>query len=165
MLRRLALLVPLIALVPLSTGCESSENRAERVRAERDEARQLARADSVAEAEAAYDPAVFDTVSWESDGERLDRGAVVWQYSCRKCHGTTGMGDGETAKEYDIEMPVVVAENWEYAGDLEAIRHRIYVGHESDMPTWGLYGLKYRDIDAVAYFIENYLRSPERMAE
>lgn len=165
MLRRFALLAPLAALVALSAGCEGSEERAERLRGERDEARQLARADSVAEAEAAYDPAVFDTINWESDGERLDRGAVVWQYSCRKCHGTTGMGDGETAREHDIEMPVIVAEDWEYAGDPEAIRHRIYVGHDSDMPTWGLYGLKYRDIDAVTYFIENHLRSPDRMAE
>lgn len=119
----------------------------------------------MARAEAAYDPAVFDTISWESDGERLERGAVAWQYSCQKCHGTTGIGNGATAREHDIDMPVIVAGDWQYAGDPEAIRHRIYVGHDSDMPTWGLYGLKYRDIDAVTYFIEEHLRSPERIVE
>lgn len=163
MLRKLSLIIPLIALA--SVGCEGSEEQAEQMRAEQTEARQLARADSVARAEAEYDPAVFDTVRWGSDGERLERGAVVWRFSCRKCHGTTGMGDGETAQDLDIDMPVIVAEDWEYAGDPEAIRHRIYVGHESDMPTWGLYGLEYRDIDAVTYFIENHLRSPDRATE
>ena len=33
-----------------------------------------------------------------------------------------------------------------------------YVGHETEMPSWGLYGLKYRDVDAMADYIERGLR-------
>jgi mono/diheme cytochrome c family protein len=58
-------------------------------------------------------------------------------------------------------MPNLVAAEWEKAGDLPAIRRAIYVGHESEMPSWGLVGLKYRDIDAVAHYIDDLLRASE----
>ena len=120
---------------------------------------QRARADSVLRAEAEFDPSAFDTIGWNSPDERLERGAVVWSFSCRKCHGEEGLGDGDLARVEELTMPAITAADWEYAGDVPAVRRRIYVGHETEMPSWGLYGLKYRDIDAVAFYIEDGLRA------
>ena len=149
---RWRLALPLVALLALGCGEEerTPEERAERLRA--------ARADSVAMAEAAYDAAAYDTVSWVTVKERLDRGRVVWQYSCAKCHGPNGVGTGDLAMEWELAMPDLTQPDWEYAGDEEAIRHRVFVGHESEMPNWGLHGLKPRDIDAVTGFIISGLR-------
>jgi mono/diheme cytochrome c family protein len=118
--------------------------------------RAAARADSMATAEARYDATVFDTLTWESPQARLDRGLVVWNTSCTKCHGQNGGGNGEMAMEFGLQVPSFMAPDWPYAGDLNALRHRIYVGYSGDMPNWGLVGLKYRDVDAVsAYIAEN----------
>lgn len=118
-----------------------------------------ARADSVQMAEAAFDPTAFDTITWNSPEERIERGTVVWSFSCSKCHGDAGLGDGELARVEELAMPMITAAEWEYAGDVPAIRRRIYIGHETEMPSWGLYGLQYRDIDAVAHHIEDVLRA------
>ena len=67
----------------------------------------------------------------------------------------------ETAVAASLDMPNLIAPDWEKAGDLGAIRRSIYVGHESQMPSWGLVGLKYRDIDAVSHYIEDLLRANE----
>ncbi len=134
---------------------------AEEQRAAALEARQAARADSVAQAAAAFDPASFDTIQWASDNERWERGGVVWSFSCQTCHGPDGSGTGETAVSADLDMPNLMAADWDKAGDIGAIRRSIYVGHESEMPSWGLVGLKYRDIDAVAHYIDDLLRAPE----
>ena len=144
------------AVLLLAAGCsreETEEERAERIR--------QARAESVAQAEAQYDASVFDTVTWESPEARLERGAVVWRSSCEKCHGGQGAGDGEMAVADSIGMPSFADADWAYAGNVSAIRHRIYVGHESEMPNWGLHGLKYRDVDAVAGYIAEVLRPVE----
>ncbi|MEJ2483143.1 MAG: c-type cytochrome [Gemmatimonadota bacterium] len=134
---------------------------AEEQRAEADAARRAARADSVAQAAAAYDAAAFDTIQWASENEMWERGGVVWSFSCATCHGSDGMGQGETAVAASLDMPNLVAPDWEKAGDLAGIRRSIYVGHESEMPSWGLVGLKYRDIDAVAHYIDGLLRAPD----
>lgn len=118
-----------------------------------------ARADSVLEAEAQYDPANFDTIAWVDEAETWERGGVVYAYSCVKCHGSDGTGGGELAVQHELVMPDLTAADWEYANDVEAIRHRVYVGHESEMPAWGLYGLKYRDIDAVSHYINEVVRA------
>ena len=127
-----------------------------------EEARQAelrsARADSVAEAEALYDPAAYDTISWAVADSAIARGQIVFLYSCRRCHGASGRGDGDLALEHDLAMPDLTVDEWEYDGDLEGIRHRIFVGHESEMPNWGLHGLKPRDIDAVGRYILGRLR-------
>ena len=39
------------------------------------------------------------------------------------------------------------------AAMLDGLREFIYTGAEGGMPHWGLEGLKYRDVDAVARFI------------
>lgn len=112
-----------------------------------------ARGDSVAMAEDIYDEAAFDSIAWRSDNERFDRGRDVWNFSCADCHGIEGRGDGPVATRYGYDVPDFQTADWEYADDIGAIRHRVFVGHESEMPTWGLYGLSYRDIDAVAYHV------------
>ena len=130
-------------------GQETSISRQDSIEALRE-----ARADSVARAEALYDEAAFDSIVWRSDQARFERGENVWSFSCSDCHGPEGRGNGPDATRFEYDMPDFELADWEYAGDLSAIRHRVFVGHESEMPTWGLYGLTHRDVDAVAYYVD-----------
>ena len=145
-----------VALISACSGPSAEEQRAAAT-----EARLAARADSVAQAAASYDAAAFDTIQWASENDMWERGGVVWSFSCRTCHGSDGAGQGETAVSANLNMPNLLADDWEKAGDLPGIRQSIYVGHESEMPSWGLVGLKYRDIDAVAHYIDDLLRAGE----
>ncbi len=139
-----------MALIVGAVACGEQETEAER------EARMAAaRADSMEMADSLYDPSAYDTLTWESPEARLERGGVVWRASCSRCHGSEGEGGGPMAEQMGIEVPSFMTPDWEYAGDIEAIRHRIFVGHEGMMPNWGLHGLKYRDVDAVAAFIDD----------
>ncbi|MGD2216302.1 MAG: c-type cytochrome [Gemmatimonadales bacterium] len=122
---------------------------------------QAARADSLRMAEAAYDAAVFDTVSWESSDARIQRGATVWRASCEKCHGAEGRGDGEYARQLRLDVPSFMGPDWKYAYEVDSLRHRIFVGLEGRMPNWGLHGLGYRNIDAAAGYI-NTLVAPQQ---
>ncbi len=147
-----------VVIAMLMVGCGGGEEEVPEpppVSAEdAEEALRAARADSVAMAQTQYNPAVFDTIAWAGGQERFERGELVWSYSCTSCHGTGGRGDGELAVQNDLAMPDFTVDDWAYAGDLPAIRHRVYIGHESEMPSWGLWGLPYRDVDAVAFFID-----------
>ncbi len=141
--------LPLAALALVALyACGGQETEAEREARERQ-----ARADSVRMAEAQYDASVFDTLTWESQEARLNRGGVVWRSSCQKCHGPNGDGRGELARQLELVIPSFLEPDWAYAGDVGAIRHRVYVGYEGAMPNWGLHGLRYRDIDAVAGYV------------
>lgn len=120
-----------------------------------------ARADSVEMAEEMFDAAVFDTITWESEQAVWDRGGVVWMHSCQMCHGTTGAGDGVEAERVGVAMPDMTAADWEYAGDLDAIRHKIFVGHETEMPSWGTMGIQYRDVDAAAQYVNDLIHPVE----
>jgi len=143
-----------IAMLMIGCGGEQEVPEPQQASAEdAEEALRVARADSVAMAQTQYNPAVFDTINWGGNQERFERGELVWSYSCTTCHGTSGRGDGELAVQNDLSMPDLTVGDWAYAGDIPAIRHRVYIGHESEMPSWGLYGLPYRDVDAVAYLI------------
>lgn len=126
--------------------------------ADREAATRGAEADSVKMAESLYDPAVFDTIKWESEAARLERGQTVWRFSCQKCHGPDGRGGGEFAQQAHLDVPSFRIPDWAYDDDMPAIRHRIFVGHEGAMPNWGLHGLKYRDIDAAAAYINEVVR-------
>jgi mono/diheme cytochrome c family protein len=139
-------------------GCAAGETQADK-----EEAIRQARVESVALAEQRFDPTVFDTLTWENDDVRLQRGALVWRSSCEKCHGGRGAGDGAAAEQFGVQVPSFLAPDWAYAGDLDGIRKRIYVGHANGMPSWGLHGLKYRDVDAVASYI-NQVVSPATTA-
>ena len=153
--------VLVIGIGPLACGNGQERQEAEQAPAEGggEEALRAARADSVAMAEAIYEPSTFDSISWADTDTRFERGEFVFSYSCVACHGPSGRGDGETAVEHGLDMPDFTVMDWEYAGDIPAIRRRIYIGHESEMPTWGLYGLPYRDIDAVAFYIDQVFSS------
>lgn len=148
-------LIPVVAAMAFFgvVGCQRGESEAE-MQARRDSAQ----ADSVQMAEDMYDATVFDTITWESPQARLERGAVVYRSSCAKCHGPNGGGNGDAAMQRQIEVPSFLNPNWQYAGDVEAIRHAIFVGHVGGwMPEWGLVGLKYKDVDAVAGYIAETL--------
>ena len=135
-----------------AVGCQRGESEAE-IQARLAQAQ----ADTLQMAEDTYDPSVFDTLTWESPQARLERGAVVYRSSCGKCHGPNGGGNGEAALQYQIAVPSFLDPAWQYAGDVVAIRHATFVGHPGPMPEWGLVGLKYKDLDAVAGYIAEAL--------
>lgn len=110
----------------------------------------------MAEASAAFDQSVYDTLTWESDQARADRGAQVYNFSCTKCHGDEGLGDAGFVLGGDTLRPPSFREpTWAMAGDLEAIRNAIFVGTKRGMPHWGLEGLKAEAVDAVARYVMN----------
>jgi mono/diheme cytochrome c family protein len=116
-------------------------------------------ADSIAMAATLFDPTNFDTVTWNSPDEALTRGGLVFRVSCNKCHGVTGNGDGDlVADRKSAKPPSFVAADWKYADDPMGLRKLIFTGSAQNMPYWGLVGLKYRDLDAVATYITAYLR-------
>ncbi len=147
-------LIPVLAALAFfgAIGCQRGESEAE-IQARKDSAQ----ADSVQMAEGMYDASAFDTITWESPQARLERGAVVYRSSCGKCHGPNGGGNGELALQHQIEVPSFLVPDWQYAGDVAAIRHATFVGHTGEMPEWGLVGLKYKDVDAVAGYIAQTL--------
>jgi mono/diheme cytochrome c family protein len=111
-------------------------------------------ADTVAMAMAAYDPAGFDSISWDTPEDAVVRGSVVFQYSCAKCHGSQGLGDGGFVTQGDtLTPPAFNSEGWPFRDNLEGLRQHVFTGTEGGMPHWGLEGLKYRDVDAVARFV------------
>ena len=116
-------------------------------------------ADSVMLADSMYDPAAFDTIIWDSAGADIARGAVVFSYSCAKCHGEAGLGDGGFVQGGDtLRPPSFVVPDWRFAEDRDGLRRQVFTGTAQGMPHWGFYGLKYRDIDAVAAYIQEELR-------
>jgi mono/diheme cytochrome c family protein len=116
-------------------------------------------ADSVAMAAALYDPANFDSIQWETPAAALERGSVVFSYSCAKCHGPRGEGDGGWVSQGDtLRPPSFHGADWRFAEDPEGLKALVFTGAEGGMPHWGLEGLKYRDVDAVARFILEDLR-------
>ena len=111
-------------------------------------------ADSVVMAEEQFEEAGFDTIQWDAPEEAVVRGSVVFSYSCARCHGGQGFGDGGFVTQGDTLRPPSFHEvDWAYADDVVALRKLVYTGSENGMPHYGLAGLKYRDIDAVARFI------------
>ena len=117
------------------------------------------RADSVGLAIAAFDAAAFDTVSWETPQEALERGGLVFRISCSKCHGDGGRGNGNFVIQGDtLHPPSFLAADWHLADNPVGLRQAIYSGNVAGMPYWGLVGLKYRDVDAVAQYIVDFLR-------
>jgi mono/diheme cytochrome c family protein len=112
----------------------------------------------VAKADSAYDEVRFDTLSWSSAAERIAAGNLVYADECRRCHGPTGEGGTEYAVSRQLDVPSLVAPDWEYGDDLDAVRRRVYTGHPDGMPTWGVGRLTERQVDAVAYYLVEQLR-------
>ena len=138
-----------LALALVAAGCgggEPAEDTSE------------AAPDSLALAQEAFDAAMFDTVTWETDTEAEERGAVVYQYSCRKCHGERGLGDADFVRQGDTLRPPSFREpDWTFAQDKAGLMEQVFVGNAEGMPHWGLAGLKAKDVDAVATYILNVL--------
>jgi mono/diheme cytochrome c family protein len=112
----------------------------------------------VAQADSVYDVALFDTVSWTASEDRLFVGNDVFAAHCRRCHGPFGEGATAYAAERGIEVPSLVEPEWEYDGDHDAVRRRVFTGHPDGMPVWGMGGITPREIDAVAAYILEQLR-------
>lgn len=114
--------------------------------------------DTVREAMASYDATAFDTITWETNDDAVVRGSVVFSYSCKKCHGVQGYGDGGFVTQNDTLVPPSFhGEDWRFRNDLDGLREQVYVGTAEGMPHWGLENLRYKDIDAVARFIQDRL--------
>lgn len=125
----------------------------------RQEGRGPTGADSVAMALERYDPGAFDTISWESREAAIDRGGTVYRISCSRCHGNAGRGDAGFVTQGDtLKPPSFLQADWRFANDKDALRKQIFAGREGGMPHWGLVGLKYRDVDAVATYVLEVIR-------
>lgn len=145
----------LVALsVLMAAGCGGSGDRPSA-----EPSASAAHADSVAFASSQITAEMFDTINWPADSAALARGAVVWTFSCRRCHGDEGHGDGGFVQGGDTIVPPSLREYyWRYAEDRDGLRRQIYTGTAEGMPHWGLVGLKPRDVDAVALYIQRVLR-------
>lgn len=115
--------------------------------------------DSAALAAAQFDAAAFDTIEWKDQAARLERGEVVWRFSCSKCHAADGSGGGDVADALGLDVPSLLRSGRTAADDSATIQREIYVGTNEGMPNWGLHGLKLRDIDAVTAYIVDVLRA------
>lgn len=115
---------------------------------------------------ASYSPAVFDSIAWTTDTARTNRGAVVWSFSCKKCHGEAGRGDGgwvingDTLRPPDFQQP-----GWRFATDEAELMKYVYTGNPNGMPHWGVEGLKPRNISAVAAYIQTLMVAPPPTAK
>jgi len=108
---------------------------------------------------AAYDLTMFDSIAWDTSREAIERGTVVYNTSCAKCHGEQGRGDAGLVRRGDTLLPPSFREpDWLYAEDKVGLREQIFVGTAENMPHWGLEGLRPRDVDAVAIFILQSMR-------
>jgi mono/diheme cytochrome c family protein len=87
----------------------------------------------------------------------------------QKCHGETGAGDAKYVntvkdpatgemKPDTLVPPDFHQAGWKYATDKQALEKFIYTGSgEKPMPHWGISGLRPRDIDAVAAYIQQVI--------
>lgn len=116
------------------------------------------RAERVAQADSLFQPAMFDSVTWPTDDDRLTAGNEVFTAECRRCHGTVGEGDTEYARSRDLHPPSLVRADWPQGDSLLAMRRRVFTGHPEGMPSFGVGSLTARQIDAVAFYIVNRLR-------
>lgn len=115
------------------------------------------RGERVREAEREYSATLFDSVAWTSQEARVQEGNTIYAEDCRRCHGQLGRGETDYARSRGLDVPSLVEPDWPL-DDLSALRHEIYVGHETGMPVFGQGGLTLRQMDAVAAYILDVLR-------
>lgn len=145
--RRAALLAVGTALAGIAAACGGDHEFESPDRARR-----------VAEAESAFSAMAFDSVTWADDSARALAGSELYAAECRKCHGYLGRGDTDYARQRDLEVPSLVGPEATHAADVDSVRHRIYVGHQAGMPSWGVGRLTPRQIDAAAFYVVHQLR-------
>lgn len=112
----------------------------------------------IAAAAARYSQEMFDTVTWESDEDRLFAGNLVYATTCRRCHGPLGRGETEYARNRGLTVPSLVEPEWALSEFPDSVRYRIFVGHEGGMPVFQLSGLSPAEIDAVTAYVLFQLR-------
>jgi mono/diheme cytochrome c family protein len=143
--------LPLILATTLLAGCEDEEYDPP------DPQLRIELADSL------YSPALFDTIAWPSDEERINAGNLVYADFCRRCHGPVGEGGPAVVAGRQLQVPSLVQAEWRLQDDIQAVRERTFTGHTGGMPSWGISRLTPREIDAVAFYILEQLR-PELLA-
>ena len=121
------------------------------------------RAARVARADSLFATQAFDSLTWAEEEQRLTEGNLVYAEECRRCHGTLGMGTTDYARERDLDVPSLVERDWPMA-NVDSLRRKIFIGHESGMPIYGDGDLTLREIDATAGYILRMLR-PEVLGE
>ncbi len=112
----------------------------------------------VADAAVRFAEIDFDTIVWESEDARALEGNAVYAAKCRNCHGPLGRGDTEYATNRGLEVPSLVDPGGSIPEELDVVRERVFVGHPSGMPTFGVAGISAREIDAVAFYLLERLR-------
>jgi cytochrome c len=119
-----------------------------------------AHAGRVADAEREYDAAAFDTIGWDSPGQRHFEGNNAYAAHCRRCHGPIGEGDTDYARERGLPpLPSLIRPDWPEGDSTALLRRRIFTGHPAGMPVWGVGGgVTLREIDAIAAYIAEQLR-------
>ena len=120
------------------------------------------RGEQVEAAHRAYSPALFDSITWSDELARARAGTEVFASRCRNCHGTLGLGATAYAAERGLTVPSLVTSDWPLGVSIDSVRHRIFVGHEFGMPTWGVAGISAREIDGAAFYLLERLR-PEML--
>ena len=143
-MRRIAPIVPILLLA--ATACKPAQSQ---------KGSPPSATDTVAEAQAEFDPAAFDTVRWASDSLRLARGADVFKWACSECHGPQGHGDGGkvTPQGDTLRPPNFAAPDWRLARDTTEVERKVFTGNIRGMPHWGLRRMEFRDVDAVAHYV------------
>lgn len=116
------------------------------------------RAQRAIEAEADFDAAQFDSITWVSDSVRLVFGNDVYTRRCRGCHGFLGEGDTDYGRARGVAPPSLVRPDWPIGDSVPLLRRRVFAGHPAGMPTFGLGGLTAREVDAVAWYVARGLR-------
>lgn len=145
-------IVPLLVALAWVGACNRGKSEPQQDQA-------AAAADSVAMAAGVFDSTVFDTLTWKTTQEAHDRGGVVYRSSCQLCHGDAGRGNGNFVLHGDtLRPPSFLAADWRYANDPIGLRKVCFVGNVKGMPHWGIVGLGYHDVDAVARYITEVLR-------
>lgn len=115
------------------------------------------RAERVGRATSAFSVAMFDTVAWDEEDAQMTEGNAIYSEECRRCHGPLGRGTTDYARERNLTVPSLVAPEWPLA-QVDSLRRKIFIGHESGMPVFGDGDLTPRQIDATAAYILRSLR-------
>jgi cytochrome c len=149
--------IPVLVALTWLAACGPSA--LQREQAQKDSAHAAA-VDSVTMAAARFDTTVFDTIKWKKKGDDVDRGSIVYQYSCVKCHGHDGGGVQSVVFRGDtLNPPSFLAPDWPLATDAMGLRKAVFTGNVAGMPHFGVIGLAYRDVDAVSAYINKVLRA------